>query len=479
MRREEKIKQKNSRFCTLRSLNIVLWLVFSLFGIVLVLVLAALYHSLAAKTFFDRANEGLLGAKDEIMTCITEGDTAEIDAVAYRYGVGGVYLVYEEENSVIVYAGDENRTKQSLDIYAGASAENAVPVLAGDERELVLCEAFTLDGRAGKLYLTLSLAPADSYRQQFGLVSAVASLVAVVAAFAAGGILSVFISRPVTEVTEQAKELARGNYGLYIRKDYFFSEIAELSGALDSARLEISKADRMQSELIANVSHDFKTPLTMIKAYASMIREISGDNKAKRDAHAQVIIDEADRLSGLVSDLLDLSKLKAGGTEERTVFDLSAEVGSILSRFDYLAETQGYKIETAIDEGLVIRADRSRIGQVVYNLVGNAVNYTGEDKRVRVKLFKKETAARLEVIDSGKGIPSGEADTIWDRYYRSESTHKRPVQGSGLGLSIVKNILLQHNFPFGVISEEGKGSCFWAEFPLYDPKDPEEGGEKA
>ncbi len=476
MQREEKTKK--SRFRTLRSLNIALWLVFSLFGVVLVLVLAATYHSLVARTFFDRANEGLLGAKDEIVTCITEGETSEIDSVAYHYGVGGVYLVYEEESEVTVYVGDGSRTKQSLDVYEPSLSGERVPVLDEEEGELVLCEPFTLDGRAGRLYLTISLAPIDSYQEKFGLVSLVASLSAIVAAFAVGGILSVFISRPVSEVTEQAKELARGNYALNIRKDYYFSEIEDLSEALDSARLEISRADRLRQELIANVSHDFKTPLTMIKAYASMIREISGDNKEKRDAHAQIIIDETDRLTALVSDVLDLSKLRAGGAEERTVFDLSEEVGSILSRFDYLAETQGYKIETVIDEGLAVKADRSRIGQVVYNLVGNAVNYTGEDKRVRVKLIRKNEAARLEVIDSGKGIPPEEVDTIWDRYYRSESTHKRPVQGSGLGLSIVKNILLQHDIPFGVISEVGKGSCFWAEFPLFDLKDREEGGKK-
>lgn len=467
-------KTKIKRFRTLRSLNITLWLIFSLFGTVLVLVLAIIYHSLASRTFFDRANEDLFGARDEIVSYLEAGDTSDIDTVAYHYGVGGVYLLYEEESNVVVYVGDENRTKQSLDVYSDAFIEEGLPVFDWEEKEMILCESLTLNGRAGRLYLTLSLAPIDSYQNKFGLVSILASLAAVVAAFAVGGLLSTFISRPVSEVTEEAKELARGSFDLNIRKDYFFSEIAELSEALDTAKREMSKADRVQRELISNVSHDFKTPLTMIKAYASMIREISGDNKEKRDAHAQIIIDEADRLSALVSDVLDLSKIKAGGIEERTVFDLSEDVKSIVSRFDYLAETQGYKIETVIDDGLEVNADRSRIGQVVYNLVGNAVNYTGEDKRVRVKLYKKENAARLEVIDSGKGIPPDEVDTIWDRYYRSESTHKRPVRGTGLGLSIVKNILLQHASPFGVVSEVGKGSCFWAEFPLNGMEDKEE-----
>ncbi len=459
-------EKKRARFRTLRSLNIILWLLFSLFAVAIVITLAAVFHSLASKMFIERADANLKGAEEEIAAALAEGDDSPVDSIAYRYGVGGVYLVYEAEDGVVVYAG-EDRTRQSLEAHLASLAEGG-SVVDESEGEIVFGEAMTIGGRACRLYLTMSLAPINGYRTRFIYVTFVASLSAIVAAFAVGGLLSSLIARPVTEVTEEAKELARGNYDLNIRTDYFFSEIAELSEALDAARVQVSKADRVQRELIANVSHDFKTPLTMIKAYASMIREISGENKEKRDAHAQIIIDEADRLSALVSDVLDLSRLRAGETETQTVFDLSEEVRGILSRFDYLTETQGYKIEAVIDDDLVVRAERSRIGQVVYNLVGNAVNYTGEDKRVRVKLLRTGEMARLEVIDSGHGIPEEEVDTIWDRYYRSEQTHKRPVQGSGLGLSIVKNILLQHGAPFGVISEVGKGSCFWAEFRLCD-----------
>ncbi len=457
--------QNKLRFRTLRSFSTILWIVFALFAVALVLSLTLIYAALAAQALRERVGESLGSARDEIVAALTAGDVSGIGATAYRYGVGGVYLLYEEESGVVVYAGEE-RTRRSLEVYTAAGGENSGPVLDRDREEMILSEALTLDGRACRLYLTHSVAPIGSYLVKFNRISIICALAALVASFAVGGLLSALISRPISEVTEEAKELARGSFDLNIRRNRFFSEIAELSEALDSAGQEISKADRARRELIANVSHDFKTPLTMIKAYASMILEISGDNKEKRDAHAQIIIDEADRLTALVSDVLDLSRLEAGGTEERTQFGLSEEVRSILARFDYLTETQGYRIEAVIEDGLTVQAERTRIGQVVYNLVGNAVNYTGEDKRVRVKLFRKGDAARLEVIDSGKGIPADELDTIWDRYYRSESTHKRPVQGSGLGLSIVKNILLQHDFPFGVVSEVGRGSCFWVELPL-------------
>ncbi len=138
---------------------------------------------------------------------------------------------------------------------------------------------------------------------------------------------------------------------------------------------------------------------------------------------------------------------------------------SVAKRFDYLVETQGYQIEIDVEEDMYTLANRERVAQVLYNLIGNAVNYTGEDKKIFVRLKRRQEGLRFEVQDTGKGIPAEEIPTIWERYYRSSETHKRPVRGSGLGLSIVKNILEKHNFDFGVFSEVGKGSVFYVTFP--------------
>ena len=241
----------------------------------------------------------------------------------------------------------------------------------------------------------------------------------------------------------------------------------ELAETLNFARDELSKTDTMQKELIANVSHDFKTPLTMIKAYASMIIEISGENKEKRNKHAQVIVDEADRLSSLVSDVLDLSKLQSGlQTLNLTTVDMSSYLQEIVERFDCMRETDGYEVETSIEDGLYTQVDEVKIGQALYNLIGNAINYTGENKKVFVRLEKiNDTVFRFSVRDTGKGIKEEEKAEIWERYYRSQEAHKRPVKGTGLGLSIVKAVLQRHKFPFGVESELGVGSTFYIDFP--------------
>ena len=286
--------------------------------------------------------------------------------------------------------------------------------------------------------------------------------------FAVASALSGWLTKPLAEMTEKAHLLAQGDFSVDFHGADYGQEMAELADTLNFARDEISKTDRMQKELIANVSHDFKTPLTMIKGYASMIMEISGDIPEKRNKHAQIIVDEADRLASLVSDVLDLSKIRAGlGNFKKQAVDMSEKIREILDRFAYLKETQGYGFVLDVEENLTTYADEVKIEQAIYNLIGNAVNYTGDDKKVFIRL--KQTGAdcfKLEVQDTGKGIKPEEIADIWDRYYRSTETHKRPVQGTGLGLSIVKTVLQLHGFVFGVESEVGKGSVFYVEFPL-------------
>jgi signal transduction histidine kinase len=269
-------------------------------------------------------------------------------------------------------------------------------------------------------------------------------------------------------MTEKAKRFAKGDFEVDFHGSDYASEMVELADTLNFTRDEISKADKMQKELLANVSHDFKTPLTMIKAYASMILEISGDVPEKRNKDAQIIIDEADRLTSLVNDMLDLSKIRSGmATIQSNLFDLSSYVHDTVGRFGYLAETQEYVFDVDVEDGLYTVADELKIGQVLYNLIGNAVNYTGDDKKVSVRLHRENDRIRFAVKDSGKGIPKEELADIWDRYYRSSEAHKRPVRGTGLGLSIVKTVLEKHAFEFGVESELGQGSVFYVYFPLH------------
>ena len=204
----------------------------------------------------------------------------------------------------------------------------------------------------------------------------------------------------------------------------------------------------------------------MVKAYAEMIRDISGDNPQKRAEHLNVIIEESDRLATLVNDILDLSKLESGNFEiTETEFCITDTIRSIMERYNLLSEQKGYTFIVSAEQNFIVKADAVKIQQVIYNLINNAVNYTGEDKTVYItQIVKKKKLVRIEITDTGAGIDPELIPLIFDRYYRTEKS-KREVIGTGLGLSIVKQILQRHNCEFGVRSEKGVGSTFWFEMP--------------
>lgn len=268
------------------------------------------------------------------------------------------------------------------------------------------------------------------------------------------------ITKPIMDITEKSKELAKGNYNVKFEK-HGIEEIDELSDTLNYLESEVSKTDEYRRDLMANVSHDLKTPLTMIKAYAEMVRDITYKDKKKREENLNVIIAETDRLNVLVNDILVLSKLQANSdTLEIETFDLCTEIKDILTRYDYLKE-EGYNIECDIPKKALVRADKTKLEQVIYNLINNAINYTGEDKKVTIKVTENKKDYLVEIIDTGKGIETEKLKHIWDRYYKNEKNHQRNVIGTGLGLSIVKNILEYHDFKYGVNSEINKGTTFY------------------
>ena len=276
-------------------------------------------------------------------------------------------------------------------------------------------------------------------------------------------VLSRIIATPLTAITAKARKLAVGNYTADF-EGRGYREIAELAETLNFAAREIGATDNLQKELIANISHDLRTPLTMIKGYSEIMRDLPGENNAE---NAQIIIDETTRLSELVSDLLDLSKLQAGTKKpEIEIFDLSALTRDTMRRYDTLIRHNGYRILFETQGEAEVAADRGMILQVIYNLINNAVNYTGKSLRVRVSIVLKEESVRLSVADDGEGISPDKIDNIWDRYYRVDKVHNRAVIGTGLGLSIVKGILEAHSALYGVESAVGVGSVFWFELPL-------------
>ena len=312
------------------------------------------------------------------------------------------------------------------------------------------------------IFINASLEPVDStveiIKEQFIFITLTTFFIALFITM----LLSNRLSVPFTHITASANKLASGDYSTRFEKGSYL-EINELADTLNYAATEISKVDKLRNELIANVSHDLRTPLTMIKAYAEMIRDLSGDNPEKRNEHLKVIIDEADRLSVLVSSLMELSKLQSGNIAiTKTKFSCHQFLKDVMAKYQVLSEQKGFEFILETDEDVTLYGDIEKLQQVIYNFINNAVNYSGDSRRIIVRQVNSPSAVRIEVRDFGVGIEKEKLPLIFDRYYRDERT-KRDVVGTGLGLSIVKEILELHKYRFGVSSEVGAGSTFWFE----------------
>ncbi len=306
----------------------------------------------------------------------------------------------------------------------------------------------------------------ETLRIQLLIVTAVILILSIVIAI----FLGKAIAKPISDTNEQAKALAEQNYDITFEGGRY-REITELNATLTYAAGELKKVDSLQKELIANISHDLRTPLTMITGYSEVMRDLPGEMTPE---NIQIIIDEANRLNSLVTDLLDISRLQSGTADvKKAPFSLTKCIESIFSRYTKLIENDGLNIVFEHDGEVFIMGDELRMTQVLYNLINNAINYIGDDKTVIVRQTVTGEKVRVDVIDHGDGIPEEQLKYIWDRYYRVDKEHRRAVIGTGLGLSIVKNILIAHNAQFAVTSTLGEGSDFYFILPII-PTDDEE-----
>ena len=314
------------------------------------------------------------------------------------------------------------------------------------------------------LFLDASLYPVEStvmtLRYQLFYISIGLILVSAIIAF----ILANYISAPIENINKSAKNLARGKFeteGI----DRFYRESEELSETLSQAADELCKVDRLQKELIANISHDLRTPLTMIIGYGEVMRDIEGENTPE---NVQVIIDEAKRLSTLVNDLLEISRIQGGNAERKDeIFDFSRLSRETVERYQRLKENSGFVFVPTIEDGIVVKADKVKILQVICNLINNAIHYSEDVKEIRITLERTARGVCFSVADRGIGIATEDIENVWHRYYKVDKVHKRSTAGSGLGLSIVREILELHGARYGVKSKLGEGSVFWFELPAY------------
>jgi signal transduction histidine kinase len=441
-----------------RAFGMKLWLYFALFAAVL-MALLWLMQIVFLQSFYESMKTSdvkKIGAAI-LAEYGSDGFADALNALTFR---NSVLVIIRDAHGDVVYFSDEHDWQNRPNPNWGGGFDGLRPGGGNPPRGRTLNYNVALpDG--GVATISTPLEPLNAttaiLQTQLVYVTFAALLLSFILAF----FIARKFSKPVAAITEQAARPARGEFDLQLEKG-FCAELDSLADTIRETAAELSKAEKLRRDLLANISHDLRTPLTMIKAYTEMIRDISGDDREKRNANLQIISRESDRLMSLVNDILDVSVLQSGGEQMKPEsFNLSDAAKKAIARFAPLCAADGVTLAAKIEPDQYVFADERRITQVLYNFISNALAHAGGDKRIDVALGDTGVGARFAVSDRGEGIAEDELPLIWDRYYKS--THTDGTIGAGLGLAIAKEILSAHNARFGVESSPGAGSTFWFE----------------
>lgn len=396
-----------------------------------------------------------------------------MDTFAYMYNLN---LEVIDTNFAVLYQSMTSSSQQSPNMFKKTMAQVGEQALLGNVIETSLVHPrfnttnlvigfpiFEGDDSTviGSMILVAPLPPvadtADILKSQLVYISMLLILVAFIIAW----VISKQLSKPILQIEKAAKKIAKGEWEVTLtnkNKD----EIGQLSVAIQEMAEELKRTDLLRKELIGNISHELRTPLSLIKGYAETIRDLTGNIPEKRERQLDIIIRESDRLSGLISDILNLSQLETGAIKSIIVpFDLKELLLGMQSRFDNLARQREITLDIRPFKSMKVLGDVSQIEQVLVNLLSNAFQHSKDKTTISIRI--EETLKDIKVIveDEGSGIPEEYLSSIWDRYYKISNKAGEESRGSGLGLSIVKNILKNHNAEYGVESTVDIGTKIW------------------
>ena len=450
------------------SLQMNIWLFLIAFSI-FILIFLWFFQIIFLKVYYKSYKANELDKAASELRIAANLTNASIDSIAQNrdicieiYGENSSYISNTYNKGCMEFGNKNFKVKK--DFINSGSLETHYNLINNKFKNETLIYALKLNNDT-YAFINASLEPLDSTIKILSSQFVFTTIVVLIVSLWVGYLISKKLSKPITQISKEAKKLADGNFNANFKTATDIYEINDLEDSLNYTKCELEKTENLKRDLMANVSHDLKTPLTMIKAYAEMVRDITYNNKEKREENLNTIIEETDRLTLLVNDILDLSAVQAGGSnikiEEINLIEL---INQVIKKFNILVEQENYQFIFTHPDNVVIKADYKRMYQVIYNLINNAINYTGENKKVFINITNNKKDYLIEIKDTGKGIKQEDIKHIWDKYYHSDKKHKRNNYGIGLGLSIVKNILQSHNYKYGVKSNSN-GATFYFEIP--------------
>ena len=467
-----------------KSFKTKLWLYFALFAAI-IFSLLWLLQTVFLQSFY---NQMLIrNTKKAAQTIIQSADDEDINSVIDKVAHDNSLLIYvTDTNGEPLYFSDEyksaHRKKENSGSFGNGGRQEGkhkgnyrnlpesydeflakLNASETDTTELQTDDLYVYganinyNGTECVLYVSATLNAVGSAVTIIRYQLAVVTGLSLVIGFVLAWLIAKRFSKPVSRLSDKAKLLGEENYSEDFKKG-FCAELDELSDTLDKTSEKLRQSKNYQNELLSNVSHDLRTPLTMIKGYAEEIGDYSWQDEKQRNEDVAVIMRETDRLTALVNEILEYSELQAqDDAKDFQHVDLSALVTRVTDNFASLYKREGYTFERKVEENIAVNGSAQKLERAVVNLLDNAVRHAGKSKTVTVKLFS-DNGARLEIVDDGDGIAEEDLPHIWEKYYTSRQRSGKGA--SGLGLAIVKQIVLLHNGSCSVTTKQNEGSAF-------------------
>ena len=354
--------------------------------------------------------------------------------------------IYELDDSMDLESGF-TQTGSFYEIFNNTMISIGIPIYLQESLE-------------GYLILHASMEEIDSLHNNMLSIMYMPFLVMILGVVIVLAYFSKTIIRPIARINNAAREYAKGNFEAKtgVKRD---DEIGELSDSLEYMAGELSKLDEYRKSFIANISHDFRSPLTSIKGYLEAM--LDGTIPVEKyDRYLNIVLTESQRLTKLTTGLLELNGFDRYGQILKQVnFDILDVIQETKNTFEGQCEEK--KVMLSVEcraKHTMVYADKTKIGQVVYNLVDNAIKFSPECGKVIVNIYEKNEKVFVSVKDEGPGIEKDKQNRVWERFYKTDMSRGKDKRGTGLGLSITKEIIKAHGENINLISTEGVGSEF-------------------
>lgn len=467
--------------------SIVVKLGFSILLIVLavLLPLSFIMNQIFTGFYFNNTQERINNLSERYATSISSLDKEEFLGMFETLGIltGQQILIVDDQGTIVANSGLPSLPEGQR------IAEPSVALL---KKRSTVQEMYT-DSKIDKRFLSVGkpifsgeefiggifvLEPVEEMYQSVDMIEKAMILAGIGALFLAIGfifIVSRKLSNPLLEMEKATRKIGKGDLQIRVEassKD----EIGSLAAAINDLAIELDRFRSNRREFFADISHELRTPITYLEGYANVLENELYQNEEEKKQYLKIIQQEANRMSKLVEDLFELSKLEEGrlplNFEEVDVLEVTENV---VFKMKIKAEEKGIKLE--LDRTIElpnIYADGFRMEQILINLVDNAIRYT-ETGKIRVHLTKEHKAIRISVTDTGGGIPVEDLQYVFDRFYRVEKSRSRELGGTGLGLAIVKQLVELQNGSIEVNSKVGEGTAFHLTFPVEKRDENEKG----